>query len=415
MHMVETMNRTNSSKNLLRRLSRLGLLFVAIVVYNTVQENALVAQPLVPQKTSNTSNYLISNSDNSSSAERLGPVVSSSQFTELGNRPEVLVSDPFDASKTSETNQDSTEIPTNAPPESLTPISGVYISAPHQNEGDVAGSTMIVPNPVQGSESYFAGANPSEFSSPPIPVGASAAEFGQPVYDGEYVGESQVIETEVQPVGRPGGLFNQVNRNERGKYVSVLGGWVYPVTTSAGFNARNPETGGSILASFGNKRSSRFRTEWEFGYRTNELTSNYGYIYPYTVVSEDYLLPYPYGGKGEINTYSAMFNGYLDFDRAPNRFITPYAGVGIGIAFLDAEFQPAYTFGTKESFSDSAFAFQAIAGVATKLTAKLDYLLEYRYFTTVGEDDLCQEVFNRYGGACDYEVSNLFMGLRWRF
>jgi opacity protein-like surface antigen len=103
-----------------------------------------------------------------------------------------------------------------------------------------------------------------------------------------------------------------------------------------------------------------------------------------------------------------MKNFIVDIE-GPSEFVKPYAGIGIGYANIDADFNRNSGFVLGET---SAFAWQPIGGVAFKLNEKLFYYVEYRYFSTtdlnVSEGGVVVE-------GVTYNAHNLFMGLRCEF
>jgi OOP family OmpA-OmpF porin len=90
---------------------------------------------------------------------------------------------------------------------------------------------------------------------------------------------------------------------------------------------------------------------------------------------------------------------------------TPYAGAGIGIAFLDGNFQTAVL---DLEIDDQEFAYQFMAGGSKSLSSSVDLFLEYRYFATT-EFDLVNNtpVPPIQFGEDAYEANNLFVGFRF--
>lgn len=117
-----------------------------------------------------------------------------------------------------------------------------------------------------------------------------------------------------------------------------------------------------------------FRSEVEFAYRTNDLGSP---------------------ASGGIDAKSVMINGFYDFNRG-GRF-QPYLGLGVGYARVEPD----------SIDSDSAFAYQGLAGVGVAINDRLMFDAGYRYFRVNGLD------FS--GASADYEHQAVTVGLRFQF
>jgi len=102
---------------------------------------------------------------------------------------------------------------------------------------------------------------------------------------------------------------------------------------------------------------------------------------------------------GDISALSLMANLYYDVSMEGS--ITPYIGVGAGVARIEADIDGA------SSEDDTVFAGQLILGgsIATSETLSVD--LQYRYFAT---DD---PEFD--GLDAEYSTHNLMIGLRHSF
>lgn len=114
-----------------------------------------------------------------------------------------------------------------------------------------------------------------------------------------------------------------------------------------------------------------FRTEIELAYRGNELKE------------------VKFQGKkqhlrGDVNAFSVMANGYIDFHNRYN--ITPYIGLGIGYINTKEhlKLKDANSYGVEKLSSESTgLAYQGIVGVSVPVTAickNMEIGVEYRYF-----------------------------------
>jgi len=117
-----------------------------------------------------------------------------------------------------------------------------------------------------------------------------------------------------------------------------------------------------------------FRLEGEIAYRTNDVGA------PAT---------------GSVDAWSAMLNGFYDFNRGGS--IQPYIGAGIGYARVTPD-------GTDD---DSNVAFQGLAGLGFAVSDRLMFDIGYRYFRV---NDL------EFGAiSADYEHQAVTVGLRYQF
>lgn len=101
-------------------------------------------------------------------------------------------------------------------------------------------------------------------------------------------------------------------------------------------------------------------------------------------------------GRGDVSTLFVMANVYYDLDLGGR--IKPYVGGGAGIGFSDVDYSPS---GVSIIEDDaSAFAYQAMAGIAYGLTPSLDLKLGYRYRAT-SNLDVEADLF-----SADFDIEN---------
>ena len=196
----------------------------------------------------------------------------------------------------------------------------------------------------------------------------------------------------------------------------IYGGWDFPLQDrQLGFSypPAQFDIGGAIGMSAGRRLSSRLRTELDFTYRRNIVKSN---SLPFFQLLIDRPIIYSSSLDGVLNTYTGMYNVYLDFDRAPNRILTPYAGVGLGLAFFDADL--SWDGKGKTVSNETAFAYQAIGGFSARVAPGADFFVEYRFLMTANTDFTIPEqdfgFFTNpaYDAEYQHTTNNLFMGLR---
>jgi opacity protein-like surface antigen len=190
------------------------------------------------------------------------------------------------------------------------------------------------------------------------------------------------------------------------RYVSFFGGWNGLLDYNnqfQGFQVNGTfDDGYGAGGAIGRQISPRLRTELEFAYRYNEgeeATLSGGQTAPVAITEPL---------NGEIECYSGMVNVLCDFGGRTLGRITPYAGVGAGVGFVEADVQAnIFPF----AIDDSAFAYQGIAGLLFPMGQRADWFCEYRYF---GTDDLyVQNLTDGSFSQYEYRAHNIFFGIRF--
>lgn len=102
--------------------------------------------------------------------------------------------------------------------------------------------------------------------------------------------------------------------------------------------------------------------------------------------------------NGDISSLSVMCNIWKDIKTGGT--VTPYVGLGIGFAKLDADLEG-------ESEKDTVFAYQLGFGLGINLQENLILDLSYRYFATSDPD------FD--GLEAEFSSNNIMVGLRMNF
>ena len=123
---------------------------------------------------------------------------------------------------------------------------------------------------------------------------------------------------------------------------------------------------------------------------------------------------------GSYDGWDAMLNLYYDFDMGSS--FAPYVGAGVGWSEIEAQITsmalvdtsgPTVTRANFLDDSESAFAYQLLAGFGYDLTEQLTFDLGYRYFV-VSNADFGDSVL-----GVDYDSEliehNVTAGLRWQF
>ncbi len=151
-------------------------------------------------------------------------------------------------------------------------------------------------------------------------------------------------------------------------------------------------TGWAGALTLGHAYGNGLRGEIELGRRSNDLDSLSGAA----------------SGTGDVTAWSGMLNLLYDFKTGTP--FTPYLGAGIGAARVSLDARPIGA--SRIDDSDTAFAYQGIAGVGYRLNAATQAFLDYRYFAA---SDLG---FSTAAGAAvdaDYANHTLMVGVRYHF
>lgn len=115
-------------------------------------------------------------------------------------------------------------------------------------------------------------------------------------------------------------------------------------------------------------------------------------------------------GRGRFNTKSTMLNLIKDF-RFFNIPVTPYAGIGLGMADTDITYRPSGTEIISEG--DNSFAWQFLLGATYNISDIFDVYANYRY-RDMGEPDLDATLFP---ASFNFEDRGqvLDLGVRYKF
>ncbi len=158
----------------------------------------------------------------------------------------------------------------------------------------------------------------------------------------------------------------------------------------------NDRTGYTISAALGRRRRAWFRTELDFSIRQNNSD---------VVLSNGFRQVH---FEQDLRVLSLMKNAIFEWQNKSD--YTPYGGVGIGGAHVDVS--ESVSFGGSRSsggIDDIQFSWQAIAGLATEINETVDFVIEYRYFSTT--DVTTADGFN-FGPV---KGQDLLLGLRFEF
>ena len=108
----------------------------------------------------------------------------------------------------------------------------------------------------------------------------------------------------------------------------------------------------------------------------------------------------------DTTLFAGLFNFLARYPRGPVR---PYAGGGLGFAVWDIGDQSLATVGTFKSETDTAFAWDLIAGLDLRVNRRLSLFGEYKY---LGADFSFPDFI---GMDINYRASLAYGGLRMKF
>ncbi len=157
------------------------------------------------------------------------------------------------------------------------------------------------------------------------------------------------------------------------------------------------------FARLGYRMNDKWRVELELGYRGADFTGARGsasQVVPEICISgvtRTAAAPSCKSPAGDFSTSTGMVNVLYDF--APEAAISPFVGVGVGAARAAVDMtgqfsnvQGAITTANPavQNFaiddSDTALAYEGLAGLAWKVTDRVNVDLTYRYLATAGLD-----------------------------
>lgn len=207
-----------------------------------------------------------------------------------------------------------------------------------------------------------------------------------------------------------------------GAGTSIPAGTVLDDGTSVGWNTEF-DTGYAVSAALG-KRFNFFRGELEVAYQSNGVDTHSGVTVADSIaldgedagvlITGSDNLGVTVGdlvadGQGDLDTIFVMANVYYDFG-AGGRF-KPYVGAGAGVGFVDVDYSPSATAIIQDDAT--AFAYQAMAGVAYEVGPATELFAGYRYRATT-DVEVEATLF-----SADFDVENsasiIEAGLRFNF
>jgi outer membrane protein OmpA-like peptidoglycan-associated protein len=183
-----------------------------------------------------------------------------------------------------------------------------------------------------------------------------------------------------------------------GPYVTLGAGpqWLNDAKTKSptlGTTTYRFNTGWTGIGAVGYGFGNGFRLEGELGYRHSGVSS----------ASTG-------SATGSVKAWDLMANGLYDFDVGLP--VTPYVGVGAGLARLSANSLTIPGSTATVNDSDTQFAYQGLAGLTYAINQNLKVDLGYRYFRTT---DPAYNTTNGGSAKSQYRDNTLLISFRWEF
>jgi opacity protein-like surface antigen len=122
----------------------------------------------------------------------------------------------------------------------------------------------------------------------------------------------------------------------------------------------------------------------------------------------------PDGGNGEITLFSAIANGYVDYDFG--LVVVPYVGFGIGYGRL--KLRGENTGGFKIRDKASVFVWNLMVGGTLPVSDTVDMTAEYRYLSTTDPDFESLPLPGDTNGSrydSEYDNHEFVLGMRIKF
>ncbi|MGF1455614.1 MAG: outer membrane protein [Alphaproteobacteria bacterium] len=210
---------------------------------------------------------------------------------------------------------------------------------------------------------------------------------------------------------------------ETGEGTTIAAGTILPDGTPVGWTTEF-DTGYALAAAAGVTLLPNIRGELEIAFQSNNVETHNGVVAggiplagedAAVLITGASALGISVGdlvadGQGSVDTLFVMANGYYDFGDE-SWYLRPYVGAGIGIGFVDVDYSPSNTVIVDDD--QTAFAYQAMAGVTAQVSPMIDVFGGYRYrATTDVETDV--SLFNA-SLDIENEAHILEGGIRFKF
>lgn len=201
------------------------------------------------------------------------------------------------------------------------------------------------------------------------------------------------------------------NQQSQDWYVSLGAGisWAQDMdtknlVTNPGNEELSYDTGWAIVGAIGDANWQMFRTELEVGYRTYDADQIHESINNFTINMD-----------GSVDLWNVGVNGYYDFEMDSR--ITPYIGLGAGVAFFEADMHRAGNATlNKWDGDDWGFYYQGIVGASMDVGPQQALFVEYRYFGTMGINaESNNGAFTPDSNDEDFASQTIMGGIRIRF
>jgi len=157
------------------------------------------------------------------------------------------------------------------------------------------------------------------------------------------------------------------------------------------FDGRGEVRTGIFGVDIGRRHSDYLRSSIDFTFRSGQITSATGNV------------------TGDMEVYSLLKNVHLDFP-VRSSGLRPYVGLGAGIAYSDS----VGTFAglPAQIEGDTTFAWQALGGLAYKVSRMGAFYAEYRFFSTQELELVTRRSVVSRG---NFSTNDFLFGLRFGF
>ncbi len=189
---------------------------------------------------------------------------------------------------------------------------------------------------------------------------------------------------------------------KQGYYVGLAGGIGLQQDSDATIGGIKDQLqfspGFAVSGDIGYGFENQLRPEFEIAYRKANVNKVTG----------------PVSGPNTTGNYNSIdFMGNLFYDFDTHTGLTPYVGIGAGIALTGAD-NAGTVVGTTLDSQETLFAYQGIAGLSYEISERLDATADYRYFSTL-EPEFHTAAGGVVAGDTRYAQHTFMVGLRYIF
>lgn len=157
--------------------------------------------------------------------------------------------------------------------------------------------------------------------------------------------------------------------------------------------------GAAVGREFYERWGASLRGELALNFRSNDATS-------LSLAGE------PANANGQLYLFTAMLNGFVDYDlRLP---VVPFVGFGVGYGLIDMDIENG-SGPTKINDSDSVFAWNVMVGGTLAFTTTTDFTMSYRYLMTTDPEFGGRFQSSSRDFDSEYDLHEVVLGMRVNF